>query len=166
MKIRNGFVSNSSSSSFICNFCGEAEGGYDFTLRDADMAECVHGHVFHLYHTTNCIPEEVKAKKLFETHKENLVYTNKQIKDLTDMSKPVPKYLTERVERYEEIFKDYETLDAEDFNEKHCSEIEDLYRYSYPEEYCPVCQKIKEYEADPEYEKFKELKRKFKDLHL
>lgn len=166
MKIRNGFVSNSSSSSFICNLCGEVESGYDLSYQDCDMATCVHGHVFHLYHTTKCIPEEVKAKMLFETYKENLNYTNKQIKDLTDTSKPVPKYLTERVERYEEVFKDYETLDTEDFNEKYCGEVEDLYRYSYPEEYCPVCQKIKEYEADPEYEKFKELKQKFKDLHL
>ena len=100
------------------------------------------------------------------TYKENLDDTNKRIKDLTDTSKPVPKYLTERVEKYEKAIKDYEILDAEDFNEKHYNEIEDLYRYSYPEEYCPVCQKIKEYEADPEYKNFKELKRKFKDLHL
>lgn len=46
MKIRNGFVSNSSSSSFICDVCGENVSGYDIGLDDADMYECEKGHVF------------------------------------------------------------------------------------------------------------------------
>lgn len=40
MKTRKGFVSNSSSSSFICDVCGKAEGGWDLTLEDAYMIEC------------------------------------------------------------------------------------------------------------------------------
>lgn len=31
VKFRNGFVSNSSSSSFICEICGEEESGYDIS---------------------------------------------------------------------------------------------------------------------------------------
>ena len=46
MKVRNGFVSNSSSSSFVCDVCGDVEGGYDLCLTDAGMAECVNGHTF------------------------------------------------------------------------------------------------------------------------
>ena len=46
MKIRNGFVSNSSSSSFICGFCGRTEIGYDLSIGEAEMLECVHGHCF------------------------------------------------------------------------------------------------------------------------
>jgi hypothetical protein len=47
MKTRKGFVSNSSSSSFICNICGKSEGGYDISLDDAGMCGCEGGHVFH-----------------------------------------------------------------------------------------------------------------------
>jgi len=45
-KIRNGFVSNSSSSSFICVVCGEEASGWDLSLSDAEMVECKNGHVF------------------------------------------------------------------------------------------------------------------------
>jgi len=44
MKIRNGFVSNSSSSSFICEICGESTEGRDLSLNEADMFSCVNGH--------------------------------------------------------------------------------------------------------------------------
>ena len=47
MKNRNGFVSNSSSSSFICEVCGEAEAGMDASLEDFDMCECENHHIFH-----------------------------------------------------------------------------------------------------------------------
>ena len=40
MKIRNGFVSNSSTSSFICNICGEVEAGMDLSLSDVEMECC------------------------------------------------------------------------------------------------------------------------------
>jgi len=45
MKVRNGFVSNSSSSSFTCDVCGEDVSGWDLCLREAEMSECVNGHV-------------------------------------------------------------------------------------------------------------------------
>ena len=50
MKVRNGFVSNSSSSSFVCNICGEIEAGYECSLSDFEMEECEHGHTFHTEH--------------------------------------------------------------------------------------------------------------------
>jgi len=40
MKSRNGFVSNSSSSSFICAICGETESGRDSCIGDFDMFRC------------------------------------------------------------------------------------------------------------------------------
>lgn len=46
MKIRNGFVSNSSSSSFICEVCNEKDSGWDMSLSDAGMFECKNGHTF------------------------------------------------------------------------------------------------------------------------
>lgn len=44
MKTRNGFVSNSSSSSFICNYCGELFSGYDAGKSDFGLVECINGH--------------------------------------------------------------------------------------------------------------------------
>jgi hypothetical protein len=47
MKIRNGFVSNSSSSSFICSVCGESETYYD-GLEEAGAIQCEgQWHIFH-----------------------------------------------------------------------------------------------------------------------
>ena len=53
MKIRTGFVSNSSSSSFVCDFCGEEQSGMDLCLREAGMVECVNGHIFCEAHAIN-----------------------------------------------------------------------------------------------------------------
>ena len=50
MKVRHGFVSNSSSSSFMCAVCGEIESGYDLSLSDCEMSRCEHGHEFHNSH--------------------------------------------------------------------------------------------------------------------
>ena len=40
MKIRYGFVSNSSSSSFTCLVCGSTESGMDACASDFDFVEC------------------------------------------------------------------------------------------------------------------------------
>jgi hypothetical protein len=47
MKIRIGFVSNSSTSSFICSICEGIEAGMDLALDEAGMIQCEKGHVFH-----------------------------------------------------------------------------------------------------------------------
>lgn len=47
MKRRYGFVSNSSSSSFLCSACGEIESGFDMGLSECEMFECEHGHYIH-----------------------------------------------------------------------------------------------------------------------
>jgi len=46
MKIRKGFVSNSSSNSFICDVCGETVSGWDMSLSEAEMVNCDEGHEF------------------------------------------------------------------------------------------------------------------------
>lgn len=50
MKVRKGFVSNSSSSSFICDVCGEIFSGYDNSLSDFDLVMCEEDHVFCYHH--------------------------------------------------------------------------------------------------------------------
>lgn len=46
MKVRRGFVSNSSSSSFICDITGEEVQGMDLSLDNAGMYGCEDGHYF------------------------------------------------------------------------------------------------------------------------
>ena len=46
MKYRKCHVTNSSSSSFICDICGRVESGWDMGLSEAEMYECVNGHTF------------------------------------------------------------------------------------------------------------------------
>ena len=46
MKKRQGFVSNSSSSSFVCDVTGEEESGWDCSPTDFGYYECCNGHIF------------------------------------------------------------------------------------------------------------------------
>jgi len=46
MKVRLGFVSNSSSSSFVCDVCGEEYSGWDACLSEPEMYCCEYGHTF------------------------------------------------------------------------------------------------------------------------
>ena len=46
MKYRKDFVTNSSSSSFVCEICGEVESGWDACPSDVGMCECENGHIF------------------------------------------------------------------------------------------------------------------------
>ena len=50
MKIRTGFVSNSSSSSFLCDACGEADVGYDGQYENIDVIHCELEHEFCKHH--------------------------------------------------------------------------------------------------------------------
>lgn len=47
MKIRQGFVSNSSTSSFTCSACNCIEAGREVGLEDLDMFHCENGHYIH-----------------------------------------------------------------------------------------------------------------------
>lgn len=46
VKYRTGFVSNSSSSSYICEVCGEIFSGWDTGFEEFGLYECVNNHVF------------------------------------------------------------------------------------------------------------------------
>ena len=44
MKFRSSFITNSSSSSYTCELCKETYSGWDLSLTEAEMLECVNGH--------------------------------------------------------------------------------------------------------------------------
>ena len=53
MKSRRGFISNSSTTSFICDVCGENYSERDASLADAQMFECKNGHTVCDRHMVN-----------------------------------------------------------------------------------------------------------------
>lgn len=50
MKIRTGFVSNSSSSSYVCEICNTATEAYDCNIYEIGFCECENGHMFCIDH--------------------------------------------------------------------------------------------------------------------
>lgn len=71
MKIRKGFVSNSSSSSFICEICGHTESGYDMPLEDMGFVHCVNEHIFcdeHLINTEKGVETVEGENFVLEPH--------------------------------------------------------------------------------------------------
>jgi hypothetical protein len=46
MKVRRGFVTNSSSTCYVCEITGEKASGMDIVLRDWNMLRCTNNHVF------------------------------------------------------------------------------------------------------------------------
>src|SRR5574343_538382 len=50
MKVTLGFVTNSRSSCYICYICGADESGWDMSLSDAYMVQCINGHTFCEHH--------------------------------------------------------------------------------------------------------------------
>ena len=195
MKVRNGFVSNSSSSSFVCNICGEIEAGYECNLSDFEMEECEHGHTFHTEHADADFLDATKEEKfeyLKKQYKQDIEGYEKEKQYYEDMLNGKQKidywvqqyidkdsdYLQHKIDGFinsivntehdiEDLTADYDTLDDEEFDDKYGDLIaEYICDNGIPEEYCPVCAKIKEYEQDADWETYQQLKEKFDGIFL
>jgi hypothetical protein len=109
MKIRRGFVSNSSSSSFTCDVCGNTESGMDASLSDFDMSQCEHNHTFcndHQSKTSEDISVDVKRKSLIDYIKQKTYLgetkINEEVNRLTDMTdEDIVKEFEENQDSYE-----------------------------------------------------------------
>ena len=132
MKIRSGFVSNSSSSSFICDVCGQDVSGWDMGLYDAEMYECVNGHTFCEEHALNVGDEKTMAINIVEDQIKSLKRSQEKYGEEGDT------YYLDRIKDEEEFLAELKKDDYElDFDQ--ISEDYEL-RYSYPEKGCPICQ--------------------------
>ena len=123
MKYRKCHVTNSSSSSFVCDICGRVESGWDMGIEDVEMYECVNGHTF-------CWDEAL------DVNKEDL------IKMILEEGWNVKTYYNadDRVFTEEELNNmEIETI------------IDDIIPESYyevPECFCPICNFIEYFESD------------------
>lgn len=127
MKFRTSFVTNSSSSSFVCEICGRTETGYDMSLRDCEMYECVNGHTF-------CADEALERPTKEEMIK--FILENEYNKDHFDRVTWDSRDYSE-----EELIAMDEDILFEDFM------TENGY-YGVPESMCPICQFIEYSEYD------------------
>jgi len=132
MKFRNGFVTNSSSSSFICEVCGHDESGWDMCNSKAGMIGCENGHTFCERHVSD--PDKI-ALLLEFTNSQTLMYQQKQKNE--NLTKRENLDIEEKLEDLAEDLKNIkkgvtypyfeDLLDRED------------YRDYFPASKCPIC---------------------------
>lgn len=125
MKFRSSFVTNSSSSSFVCEICGHVESGWDIGLSEVGMYKCINGHVFCQDEALEIPNKKELIKMILENEWNNKWDSN--IKDYRDCT--------------EEELNEY---DEEDLFYKFCSNG----CYNVPECVCPICQFIEYSEFD------------------
>lgn len=121
MKIRKGFVSNSSSSSFTCDVCNETICERDISLSDCEMSECQKGHTFCDEHIMG--ESSTSMKKAFMLNYYGIEDDEKEkIKEMNN----------EEIENY---------FDND-------SEFRYEMRYEIPSDLCPICNFVDVKEQD------------------
>ena len=132
MRLRNDFVSNSSSSSFLCEICNNAYAGYDGEYEDTEgRRKCVNEHSM----CAECV-----VKYLVESESEKEAVEQFEKDELLAMS---PKKL-------KEVAKNYPNIDVEDENKSVKDLIEEILEAQeeacddcdydeIPESKCPLC---------------------------
>lgn len=120
MKVRKDFVTNSSSSSYVCEICGRSESGWGLCLSECEMMECVNGHVFCLDEALEKPTKTEMIKMILENNWNNRYNKDYTEEEISAMDKDI-------------IFKEW---------------ITDGGYYEVPECMCPICQFIEYSEYD------------------
>jgi hypothetical protein len=127
-KFRLSFVTNSSSSSFICSVCGTVEAGMDMSMSEAGMYECVNGHTFcedHIMGEINKLEVcEELIKSRIEDYKTSSYYKNNLREQAEDIAAE------------EEILVSLKEMDEDGLDDL-MSDYE--FRYNTPKKFCPIC---------------------------
>ncbi len=121
MKFRTDFVTNSSSSSFVCDICGRTEAGFDMSLSEAGMMMCVNQHTF-------CNDEVLHLSK------------QEMIAEIISQGQNVVSIKGAEIELNE--------LQLYAFNEDQLSGMIIDDNYDVPESMCPICSFIEYSEYD------------------
>jgi len=108
-KYRKDFVTNSSSSSFVCDVCGETASGWDMGLSDAGMYQCENGH-------TICEDEagSINWKEFLQEVIDQDEHTSDGVKLIDELDNMEDSEL-------EDLAMDYD------------------FRYDMSQKYCPIC---------------------------
>lgn len=120
MKIRKGFVSNSSSSSFVCDVCGNVESGYDASASEVGFANCENGHEFCEDHIVRNLSDD-QLRGLVK----RIIESGDAGEDFSEMSE---------AEQFEEI---RGVLENKYMNTNSFEEYG--FDYELPAECCPIC---------------------------
>lgn len=123
MKIRTGFVSNSSTSSFICCVTKNIESGMDLCLSDCGMVECCNGHAF--YKEYLCM-DEFNSEK---TEQDDIIEFIKEIYEEN------PKFFDYKWN----CFKPLEEIEKNGIDGVDWSDFLFELDYAMPKEACPIC---------------------------
>jgi hypothetical protein len=136
MKMRKDFVTNSSSSSYVCDICSSSESGWDMGLSEAEMFQCVNGHTFH----ESCGNDLPNGKTMLIA-----CITNK-IADITESTYYTSEQIAERLLEETTLLakvNDNNDEDNDDYmdDDDMLSMAYDDYelRYSMPSSVCPIC---------------------------
>ena len=127
MKFRKDFVTNSSSSSYICEICGYSTSGWDMSLTDADLMECVNGHIFCSEHALELPSKREMIKQIME-NEWNKGRWDSKLHECRDCSE-----------------QELELMDENELFAEFCS---DGGHYEVPEFMCPICQFVEYSEYD------------------
>jgi hypothetical protein len=137
MKTRNDFVTNSSSSSFICQITGDVSSGWDLSLWETNKYRCENGHVVSghllLKHPDDFGDEDYKEYILTMIRK-----YEKKVNDNPDSN-----WSKDRLKHWNMQLKEFNSPGATAgiiSDIKRLGEDIETFHTDIPAKYCPICQ--------------------------
>lgn len=125
MKYRLDQVTNSSSSSFVCDVCNHVESGWDISLSEAEMYECENGHTVCESHVDLGDEKELATAILNSALEEAKDRTwgseESKARDIAKIEELLKAIAYEGYDDFYEIFDDYDM------------------RHNLPAKFCPIC---------------------------